>query len=176
MNDLCGQAHPNIAALRCELRAGNHPECTGFDQNRDDFVDWANPGYTAKPHSLGRQATREKLASIAGQVAPVTTSGFVKAERGGTHAAEYWTDAQKTQVDEAIRAVAERHRGGGEFTTDDVWAHLAGAVPVTKGMTARLMVAVNHRIIDTTGNTVVSQRGGNHDHGQRLSVWYSLLD
>jgi hypothetical protein len=176
MSNLCGQAHPGDPAIRCELRPGNHPECTGFNRTIADFVDWVNPGYVAKPSKAGRQATQEKLAAVARQVAPVTTSGFTKGVQGSTRAAERWSEAQKVQVDLAIRAVAERHRRGGEFTTDDVWAQLAGAVPVTKGMTARLMVAVNHRIIDTTGKTVVSRRGGNHDHGQRLSVWYSLLD
>jgi hypothetical protein len=52
---------------------------------------------------------------------------------------------------------------------------LAGAVPVTKGLTSRLMVASRAGLIDKTGKIAISDRGGHHDHGQRLNVWYSLI-
>lgn len=92
------------------------------------------------------------------------------AQHGTEQAASRWTLHQRTLVDHAIAAVAARLD---RFTADDVWAELDGAVPVTKGLTARLLVAARAGLISNTGETTIAARGGAHDHAQRLTVWAS---
>jgi hypothetical protein len=79
-----------------------------------------------------------------------------------------WTPTEQQQVDNAIRHVARMRP---EFTADDVWARLGVSFPVNKGMAARLNVAVRAGVIINTGRTTFSERGGDHDHAQRLTVW-----
>lgn len=82
-----------------------------------------------------------------------------------------WTPFQQRQVDQAIEACA---RQLGVFTADDVWARLGQHFPVTKGLAGRLNAAVRRRIIVNTGNVRHANRGGQHDHAQRLTVWASV--
>lgn len=82
-----------------------------------------------------------------------------------------WTPFQQRQVDDAIEACA---RQLGVFTADDVWARLGQHFPVTKGLAGRLNAAVRRRIIVNTGNVRHANRGGQHDHAQRLTVWASI--
>ena len=82
-----------------------------------------------------------------------------------------WTPFQQRQVDAAIEACA---REIGVFTADDVWARLGQHFPVTKGLAGRLNAAVRRRIIVNTGNVRHANRGGQHDHAQRLTVWASV--
>lgn len=86
-------------------------------------------------------------------------------------AAEKWTPAQVAAVDDAIRWLAYFRP---IFTADDVWNHLPDGFPVTKGLAARLNVAARAGLIRATDRTMKAARGGNHDHGQRLTVWQSL--
>jgi hypothetical protein len=79
-----------------------------------------------------------------------------------------WTPAQQRQVDAAIDACA---REIGYFTADDVWAKLGQHFPVTKGLAGRLNAAVRRRTIVNTGAVRHANRGGQHDHAQRLTVW-----
>lgn len=79
-----------------------------------------------------------------------------------------WTPDQQMQVDLAILRVSERM---GEFTADDVWKDLGPGFPVNKGMAARLNAMARKKMIVNTGRLVVAQRGGQHDHGQRLTIW-----
>jgi hypothetical protein len=51
---------------------------------------------------------------------------------------------------------------------------LGASFPVTKGMTARLMVAERRGVIKNTGEITYAKRGGQHDHAQRLTIWQSL--
>lgn len=97
---------------------------------------------------------------------------FDQALDGSERAAGRWTKTERDLVDQAIRAVATMLD---EFTADDVWTELAGRVPVTKGLTARLMVARRAGLIAQTGRFTVAQRGGDHDHAQRLTVWRSTV-
>jgi hypothetical protein len=161
----------------CEITRPNHPECTGWCSACEEYVDWPNPDHVPSK-KLGAKPT-EKLREMAGRVVAAPTvaelEGFPAGEAASLRSASAWTEEQKDLVDAAIRAVAQAHAGGGEFTSDAIWAHLDGAVPVTKGLTARLMRMSRQRIIDSTGKTEISERGGHHDHGQRLTVWYSLL-
>ena len=83
-----------------------------------------------------------------------------------------WTRHEQSLVRLAILRVA-RHRQ--LFTTDQVWAELAGEVRVTKGMTSILLAAQAAGIIANSGALATCKRGGEHDHGQRLTVWRSLL-
>lgn len=171
-----GIAHPERPEVLCDNSAANHAECAGWDPAAGGYIDWPNPDHTASKAVKGKPT--EKLRAMAARTAPAPRAGeptgFAAGVEGSERAAERWTDEQKQLVDAAIEAVARRHRGGGEFTADAVWDELNGRVPVTKGLTARLMVADRRQIIGNTGKTVISERGGHHDHGQRLTVWYSL--
>ena len=82
-----------------------------------------------------------------------------------------WTLQQQDQVDTAIRKMA---RMMPEFTADQVWYELGATFPVTKGMTARLLVVQRAGVIKNSGLTTFAERGGVHDHAQRLTVWQSL--
>lgn len=169
--------HPELAGVKCEISGNeNHPECTGWSEAHGDYVDWPNPSHVpTKKITNGKARVQEMAARVIPAPRVVELEGFPAGEAGSQRAAGRWTDAQKVLVDNAIRAVAQDHRGGGEFTSDAIWDKLNGAVPVTKGLTSRLMVASRAGLIDKTGKTVISGRGGHHDHGQRLGVWYSLV-
>ncbi len=82
-----------------------------------------------------------------------------------------WTPRQQMQVDNAIRKMA---RMLPRFTADQVWYELGASFPVTKGMTARLLVAQRNGVIKNTGEITFAERGGEHDHAQRLTIWQSL--
>ena len=82
-----------------------------------------------------------------------------------------WTPEQQAQVDAAIVKMA---RMKPRFTADEVWYELGASFPVTKGMTARLMVAERRGVIKITGEITCAKRGGQHDHAQRLTIWQSL--
>jgi hypothetical protein len=170
-----GQPHPEDNGIRCDVTRRRHPLCTGWSPAQGCYIDWDNPDYE-RPKTVTN--AKAKVAELATRVAPVSrvadTEGFPAAEEGSERAADRWTDAQKELVDAAIRAVAKAHHGGGEFNSDDIWDELAGAVPVTKGLTSRLLMAQRRGLIGNTGKTEISQRGGHHDHGQRLTVWHSV--
>ena len=82
-----------------------------------------------------------------------------------------WTPQQQLQVDQAIIKMA---RMMPRFTADQVWYELGVTFPVTKGMTARLLVAQRNGVIKNTGEITFAERGGEHDHAQRLTIWQSL--
>ena len=82
-----------------------------------------------------------------------------------------WTDREKIDVDLAIKRAAHLMP---EFTTDDIWRILGPLFPVSKGMASRLNLAVNRGIIQNTGRISYADRGGDHDHAQRLTIWASL--
>lgn len=174
----CHQVHPELK-LSCTL-SGNHERCSGLDPDEVEFVDWPNPDYVPPKKVSPRQAG-SRMAQIAARTqprtvtTPVPAQGFSAGLEGSQHAAERWDDEQKALVAAAIDAVARRHAGGGEFTSDAIWEELAGRVPVTKGLTALLMLARRRGVIESTGKTEITARGGHHDHGQQLRVWYSLL-
>lgn len=82
-----------------------------------------------------------------------------------------WSDEERVRVDRAIEQTARELE---VFTADAVWARAPG-VRVTKGLAGRLNAARNRGVIEPTGETSVARRGGDHDHGQRLAVWRSLI-
>ncbi len=82
-----------------------------------------------------------------------------------------WSRAEQDQVDAAIRKMARMQP---TFTADEVWYELGPAFTVTKGMTARLMVAERKGIIKNTKQITYAKRGGEHDHAQRLTIWQSI--
>lgn len=98
------------------------------------------------------------------------TLPYDRAIAGSETAAQRWTDEQKLLVDQAIEETARTHP---TFTTDAVWAYLGPDFPVTKGMTSRLNKAVRDGLIVNTGTTRIADRGGPHDHAQRLVIWAS---
>ena len=79
-----------------------------------------------------------------------------------------WTGEQQRQVDNAIATVAQRN---GLFTADDIWTELGPTFPVTKGLAGRLNAAVKRQVIQNTGRVTQANRGGLHDHAQRLTIW-----
>lgn len=101
----------------------------------------------------------------------VLDTPFTVGMRRSSDAARKWTDEQLAAVDAAIAACAKFHP---EFTADDIWARLPQGFPVTKGLASRLNHAANRGLIMATDRTRKSTRGGDHCHGQRLTVWRSL--
>lgn len=168
----CGKMNPEIPSMRCDNTEGNHRMCTGFNQRQRNYVDWVNPDYVAAK-TITKNSAKDLFRTIAAVVEPARrVEGAAAGLEGSQRAAKAWTQDHKDRVLAAIRAVAlERD----EFTTDEVWEKLDGSVPVTKGMTAMLRRADTMGILGNTGKTQISQRGGQHDHGQRLSIWYSLI-
>lgn len=98
--------------------------------------------------------------------------GFLKGmEESHKAAVHKWTPEQIAQVDQAITLCAS---SGDDFTADDVWSRLPVGFPVTKGLASRLNVAARQKRIIATDRTRKSRRGGDHDHGQRLTIWRPL--
>lgn len=111
---------------------------------------------------IGLGAYREELAQQ-----PVTP--FAKAMHISQRVGNFkWTGEQQRQVDNAIATVARRK---GLFTSDDIWQELGATFPVTKGLAGRLNSAVKRQVIQNTGRVTQANRGGLHDHGQRLTIW-----
>lgn len=81
-----------------------------------------------------------------------------------------WNEQEQARVD---RAIARCAWALPDFTADDVWAELADAVPVTKGLSARLMVAARRGVIEATGTVRPSTRTTRdpRDAGRALKVW-----
>lgn len=110
-----------------------------------------------------------------------TATAWDRAIEGSLRAQARWTPEEVAAVDAAIATVAARARamhtdfnGLEDFTADDVWAELGPGFTVTKGLTGRLMAAKHAGLIVNTGRTIIANRGGEHDHGQRLTVWRAL--
>lgn len=100
------------------------------------------------------------------------TTGFDRGMTASQAAADSkWSPVQIALVDKAI---ADTARMTPAFTADDVWIRLGDDFPVTKGMAARLTAAVRRGLIENTGETRFSNRGGAHCHNQRLTLWRSL--
>lgn len=178
MRTECGDLHPDFADIVCDVTVPAHPWHRGWSVAVDAYVDWKNESYVA-PVKQDKTAVAGKLKEMAGRVEPAPhvdddepPSGFAAGLAGSEQAARKWTAGEKATVFAAIVTVATRME---EFTADDIWEELAGQVPVTKGMTAMLKLADRRDVLGNTGKTVISNRGGKHDHGQRLTVWYSLL-
>jgi hypothetical protein len=182
----CDQPHSTISGVRCENPEGNHRLCTGYDAVGDTYTDWPNPSYEP-PKNRSRKGAQAHLEDVATRVAPdirvspasasanasvPAPTGFAKGLAESQRAARRWDEREKRLVLDAIIAVAKRED---EFTTDAIWAELNGTVPVTKGMTAMLRIADRQGILLSTGKTTSSTRGGEHDHGQRLTIWCSLI-
>lgn len=99
------------------------------------------------------------------------TAGFeLGMSRSQESADAKWTAQQAAEVDRAIEQTA---RMMPVFTADDVWIRLGADFPVTKGMAARLTAAAKRGLIENTGETRFSKRGGAHCHNQRLTLWRS---
>jgi len=96
-----------------------------------------------------------------------SSSAFARGMRGSELAARKWSELERQVVDDAIERAARELE---TFTADDVWKRAVG-VPVTKGLAGRLNAARNRGVIEATGEVVFAERGGDHDHRQRLAVW-----
>jgi hypothetical protein len=94
--------------------------------------------------------------------------GMELSQRSADHK---WTTAQASEVYDAIVKTA---RMLPEFTADDIWSRLPATFPKTKGLAAILKSAANDGICQPTDRVRKTSRGGDSDHGQRLTVWRSL--
>lgn len=82
-----------------------------------------------------------------------------------------WTPEQNLAVYEAIAKTA---RMLPEFTADDIWDRLPILFPKTKGLASVLKSATTNKICEPTDRVRKTTRGGDSDHGQRLTIWRSL--
>ena len=113
---------------------------------------------------IGLGMYREVVAAPQPEPAP-----FERAMQISTRVGNYkWTGDQQRQVDDAIVTVSRRK---GLFTSDDIWQELGPQFPVTKGLSGRLNAAAKRGFIVNTGRVTTAQRGGLHDHAQRLTIW-----
>lgn len=103
---------------------------------------------------------------------PDPPTPFDRGMAGSKRAARRWTEDEARAVDVAIENVARRLE---TFTSDEVWTELGAGFPVTKGLASRLIAAKNRGVIASTGEVRTASRGGDHDHGQRLSIWRSRI-
>lgn len=92
---------------------------------------------------------------------------FERGMEASRAAASKWSIEECATVDGAIRQLAA---SGERFTSDDVW-RICPSVPFGKGLGGRLNAAARAGVIRNTGDMVISSRGGEHDHAQRLTVW-----
>lgn len=116
-----------------------------------------------------------QLRRLAGLQLVDADAPFARGMEGSARAAAKWTAEELAQVDAAIVSVAARARTSRpmrpEFTADDVWLELGDEFLVTKGLAGRLIAASNRGVCHNAGRTVLSERDGEHGHGQRLTVW-----
>lgn len=103
---------------------------------------------------------------------PPPPDRFEAGMEASEESARRWTDDEAADVDEAIERAARELE---LFTADDVWKRLPEDFPVTKGLAARLLVAVRGDLIEASGSVVASQRKGEHGHGQKLTLWRSKV-
>ena len=173
----CGHRWGDGGLIKCTTSHENHEWCSGWDPEVECMVDTPNPQYVEpKTVSGGEKVAVGALEAMAGRVeGDPTNEGFQAGLEASERSAATWTDEQREIVREALYTVCLDHAGGGEFTTEAVWIKLAGSVPRTKGMTAVLAKAKHDGWLDSTGKTDIASRGGEGDHGQRLTLWYSLL-
>ncbi len=111
--------------------------------------------------------------ALPGQCAhPQQPTPFQRGMDGSHRAAQRWTPAQIYEVRHAIRWCATQFL---EFTADDVYDYLGPAFPVTKGMAGQFVWAMAKQILENSGRTRIADRGGEHDHAQRLTIWRSRI-
>lgn len=137
-----------------------------------------------RPMAANRLRRLRRLAGRAEVPGDNLLSPEQRRDEGIARAAAKWTDAEAARVDEAIATVARRvariadSPSGPEratLTTADVWAELAGAVPVTKGIAGRMLAAKAAGLIANTGRTATAPPDApGPNHGQRLTVWRAL--
>ena len=96
-----------------------------------------------------------------------TERGLARSEES----ARRWDDHQLRQVHQAIEACI---RFLPEFTADDIWTRLPADFPVTKGLASQLSKFAREGRIEATDRTRKSTRGGDHCHGQRLTIWRTV--
>lgn len=180
MSATCASAGPD--GLVCSRPLNNHPSCTGFDDEIDDFRDWDNPAYVDPRPADPETAKAVKAKAMAGVAPDVRVGGFQAGLEASEAASEAkWSDEDRALVYQVIVSICQERAfrpdgepGHDEFSSDLIWERLAGRVRWSKALTSVLMKASRAGWCDTTGKTVISQRGGEHDRGQRLSLWYSL--
>lgn len=163
MKRRCGNRHPEKEIVECNRPENpSHPQCSGWDEETGDYIDYPNPRYVeSKTGDLdeARNTVRE-LAS----------------KKTGTPPEEIkrpWTKGEQAIVRAAIIALAMEQN---TFTADDVWGLVGEDAPKSNGLTSLLNEAHRDRYIEPTEDYANSQRRdrSDHDSGRRLRVWRSL--
>lgn len=166
----CGNVDGGVI---CERPERSHPRCTGFDPALDDFRNWVNPNYEP-PKNTGREDAKATIRRAAAATAP-DVRGDGSAPSSGPLTGR-WSDEERALVRQALWTVCERHAGGGEFTSEEVWDELAGRVRMTHGLASIIKQAERDKWLGNTGKKGRSQRRRkDHDDGRELVLWYSLL-
>jgi hypothetical protein len=165
--------HPEHPEVRCEIKTGNHPECTGWSTAHQDYVDWLNSDYV--PSKKVRGQPKDQLREMAERVTPAprvddSAEAHREAMAGSERAANALTQDQKDYVIAAITSVARQHA---EFTADDVYQELGDTVPASKGIAALFRQAAKQGVLRPTGKSVSSRRGCDTTRG--LTVYSSLI-
>lgn len=164
----CTALHPEFKVTCHKTGMHKHHTCQIKVGVVKQTVSWPNEDYIGPnaPANLNsavervREADRQRTGFAAG-VAASEASADAR-----------WNDEQQALVLHAIGTVA---RVRPTFTTQHVWDALGPSVPVTKGMTGMLMRAKGEGWIENSGQLDIRTGGGAHDHGQRLTVWRSLI-
>jgi hypothetical protein len=141
-----------------------------FDDHADtlDVAPEETPAPTLSEYTLAMRAAYADYR----ETYPTRVTGFELGMQESTKAAvNKWTPQQIATVDTAIQLC---RRDLEIFTADDIYVRLPEGFPVTKGLASRLNVAARRGEILATDRTRKSTRGGDHDHGQRLTIWRSL--
>lgn len=129
-----------------------------------------DPDVLAAPPARDAE-TLELFAPLEPAPRPAPVPPFERGMARSADSAARWTPEERLAL---VRAITHLARTRPEFTADEVW-RLAPGVPVRKGLAAVLNGAARKGWIRSTGRFAVAARGGEHDHGQRLTVWASLV-
>lgn len=169
---LCNRSHPDRVGITCDQQEGNHQRCSGFVAELGDYEDWLNPAYVVpKNNRKGRKGAQERLNVVATRVNLADRVGppDMRRERLGP-IRRTWDERERQLVMDAIIAVAKRRD---EFTYDDVWVELNGAVPRGDGDLYKLIrVAARRGILDSTGKVESVDEA---DPQRDRMIWYSLI-
>jgi hypothetical protein len=142
----------------------------------------------ANQNIKGPDPVKAMAESIKDDDTPAPPGRFEVGEAASDAAADSkWDDDERDAILSTVAWVASQRKS---FTTDPVWHLLWEYRPqpcdcakpceeahfrVTKGMTGMMQRAAGFGIVEATREATKSQRENCHGHGQRLTIWRSLI-